>query len=327
MRDKALFWKRLLHSQEVGVFAALVLLVIFFWLQKPVFMSLNNWINIIRQVSLIGMLSIGMTFVITTGEIDLSVGSVFTLGSMVCGVLITKVSPWPIHLAVLAGLVVGVLVGLFNGFMSSYGRIPSIIVTLGSLNMARGVALMLTNGMIIVVTEHSVRDPELPRFQFLGMGRILDFFPVMAVIFVAVVIVGGFLYHRTLIGFMVKAVGGNEHASRASGINCNRVKMFSFVLLGFLSALAGIINLAFLGTVQGTMGQGLELDVIAATIIGGTSVKGGEGSIVGTVIGVFIMGVLRNGLVLIGTTPYVQMVLIGAVVVAAVTLDVWVKRR
>lgn len=317
---------RLMYSQEMGVFAALLLLVILFSFLKPAFLSVPNWMNIIRQVSLIGMLSIGMTFVITCGDIDLSVGSVFSFGSMVCGFLIT-LHGMPIFWAFAIGLIVGGVVGLFNGALVSYGRVPSIIVTLGSLNIARGLGLMLTNGMPVTVTEHSVSDPNLATFQFLGIGKLFNFFPFMAVVFIGVSLIGYFLYHRTLIGFMVKAVGGNEGAAKASGINCQRVRLFCFILLGVLAALAGILNLAFLGTVQGTMGQGLEMDVIAATIIGGTSVKGGEGSIIGTVIGVFIMGVLRNGLVLIGTTPYVQMVLIGVVVAGAVSLDVWTKRR
>lgn len=310
--------------REIGIFIGLIVLFVIFTFASPVFLTVENLLNVVRQVSILGILSVGMTMVIISGEFDLSVGSTYGLAAMLAGLLMTSYG-LPIWLSVIVALLAGAAIGSLNGVFSTYVRVPSLIVTLGMLNAVRGTALLLTGGLPITLSYRSVADPRLDSFTFLGRGEIFRI-PAMTIWFVLVAIFGFLFYHKTLIGFRMKAVGGNPDASRVSGINNNSVKIISFVILGILSAFGGIVSMAFLNNVQGTMGQDLVLDVIAATIIGGTSLKGGEGTIGGTIIGVLIMGVLRNGLVLLGISPYLQMVFIGLVIIGAVAIDMGTRK-
>lgn len=315
------------QKKETGVFIALIALILFFSLTSDVFMSAKNWLNILRQISLLGIMSVGMTMVIVSGEFDLSVGSTFGMSAMMIGTFATILG-FPIWISIILGLASGLAVGLANGVLVTYGKIPSFIVTLGMLNIARGIALVITNGLVVVLNEKTVADAaSLQDFFYFGGGGKLGEFPIMIFYFIATIIAGYFLLHKTIIGFRMKAVGGNANAAKAVGINVNAVKIIAFSILGVLAGLAGMVNLAFLTNVQGTTGQGMELNVIAATVIGGTSIAGGEGSIVGTVVGVLIMGVLNNGLILIGVSTFVQTICIGAVIIGAVAIDVWTKRN
>ncbi|MCL1894953.1 MAG: ABC transporter permease [Clostridiales bacterium] len=318
--------KGMIFKNEIGVIIALAALIIFFWLTSDVFMTSRNWLNILRQVSLLGIMSVGMTKVIVSGEFDLSVGSVFGLSAMLTGTFMQ--TGLPIWLSIAAGLAVGLAVGFANGFLVTYTQIPSFIVTLGMLNVARGIALVVTGGLVVVLDETTVSAfGDLERFFHYGGGGKVGTVPIMIFYFAIVAVLGYFVLHKTMIGFRMKAVGGNANAARVVGINVNTVKITAFCILGLLSALAGIVNLAFITNAQGTTGQGMELNVIAATVIGGTSIAGGKGSILGTVIGVLIMGVLNNGLVLIGVSTFVQTICVGGVIIGAVAIDVWAKKN
>jgi len=312
------------NLREQGIVLALVFLFAGFSLATPHFLRITNLLNVLRQISLLGIISVGMTMVIISGEIDLSVGAVYGIAAVTCGLLMR--AGHPIWVAIIAAVMVGMLIGLSNGVLVNYGKISSLIVTLGMLNVVRGSYLLITQGLPVFLSSQTVCDPRLPLFFFLGQGRVFDLIPMLTIFFVAIVILGYFLCHRSLFGFYLRAVGGNARAARASGINVERTKTLAFMFVSTLAALAGILNLSFLSSVQGIVGAGLELDVIAATVIGGTSLAGGEGTVLGTVIGVLIIGILRNGLVLLGVSPFWQITLIGGIIIGAAAVDVATRK-
>ncbi len=318
--------RRLLAAREAGVFIALVLMCVFLSLTTEAFLSSRNLLNIGRQVSVLGIMAVGMTFVLITSEVDLSIGSIYALASMATGILI--VDQWQLLPAILVGLFIGGVVGFLNGVLSTFGKLPSFITTLGMLSVVRGVALLVTNGEPVTVNANSGSLPDvLAQFEFLGQGTFLGL-PMQLVFFIGVAILGWALLSLTTYGFRVYAVGGGVKAARVSGIKVFAVKIWAFVIMGVLSALAGIVGLAFLPSAQaGRTGAGLELDVIAATIIGGASLAGGEGTMLGTVLGVLIIGVLRNGLILLGISPFWQTTIIGLVIIIAVGIDKWTSSR
>ena len=308
--------------RELGIFLALVLLFIFFSFATPYFFNVGNLLNIIRQVSLIGILAMGMTMVIVTGEIDLSVGAIYGAAAIVGGFAMTQ--GLPVWLAVVAALLTGLVFGLLNGVLATYGKIPALIVTLGMMNVARGFALVLSGARVIALSKRTVDGSGLDWFLFLGQGKILGI-PVLSIVFLLTVAVAFLVYGRTLLGFRMRAVGGSAQAALAAGIDAKVIKIAAFAITAFFCAVGGLLNLSFLANVQGTTGTGLELDVIAAVIIGGTSLKGGEGTILGTLIGVLIMGTLKNGIILMGVSPFWQMLIVGVVIIAAVAIDMWTK--
>ncbi len=309
--------------RELGVFIALVLLIVFFSITSPHFLKINNLINIVRQISLLGIIAMGMTMIIVCGEIDLSIGAIYGAAAITCGMVLTNGGP--VWVALVSALLVGIFFGSLNGVLTTYGKIPALIVTLGMMNIARGAALVLSNARVISLSKRTVTAPGLERLLFLGQGRIFGI-PVVSLIFILIVIISHLVYTKTILGFRMRAVGGNDAAAKAAGINQNLIKIVAFAITGALGALAGVLNLAFLANVQGTTGNGLELDVIAAVIIGGTSLSGGEGTIIGTLIGVLIMGVLKNGIVLLGVSPFFQMLIIGIVIISAVAIDMWSRK-
>ncbi len=317
----------LLATREIGVLIALLLMCVFLSLATPAFLSVRNLLNIGRQVSLLGIMAVGMLFVLISREIDLSVGSTYALAAIVTGMLI--VQQWPLSLALLIGLAIGVFIGMVNGILSTYGQLPSFITTLGMMSVIRGSALLITDGKPVTVNEAFGADPEALRvFYFLAQGRLFDLIPMQLVFFIVVVVLGWILLARTVYGFRVYAVGGSDRAARVSGIKVYNTKIAALVIMGFLAALAGILSLSFLPSAQaGRTGVGLELDVIAAPIVGGASLGGGEGTIQGVILGVLIIGVLRNGLVLMGISPFWQEVAIGAVIILAVGVDKWTRAR
>jgi ribose/xylose/arabinose/galactoside ABC-type transport system permease subunit len=314
-------WKS--SMRELGVLIALILLIIFFSITSPYFLKLNNFINIIRQISLLGIMAMGMTMIIVVGEIDLSIGAIYGAAAIVCGMVLSHGGP--IWLGMLCALLVGVFFGILNGVLTTYGKIPALIVTLGMMNIARGAALVLSNARVISLSKRTVDAAGLDVFLFLGQGKVFGV-PVVSIIFILTVIFANLLYTKTILGFRMKAVGGNNAAAKAAGINQNLIKIIAFAITGVLCAIAGLLNLSFLANVQGTTGNGLELDVIAAVIIGGTSLSGGEGTIIGTLIGVLIMGVLKNGIILLGVSPFFQMLIIGIVIISAVAIDMWSRK-
>ena len=319
--------RSILAIREAGVVIALMLMCVFLSFATPNFLSVRNLLNVGRQVSLLGIMAIGMTLVLITCQVDLSVGSIYALSGIITGLLI--LDRQNLTVAVLAGLAIGSFIGWLNGWLSTHGRLPSVITTLGMMSVVRGAALLITEGRPVTVNEAFGADPKVIEvFYFLGQGRLFDLIP-MQIIFLAVIsILAWILLSKTVFGFRIYAVGGSDRAARVSGIRVFNTKIWAFIIMGFLSALAGIISLSFLPSAQGgRTGIGLELDVIAAAIVGGASLSGGEGTVLGAILGVLVIGILRNGLVLMGISPFWQETAIGAVIIIAVGIDMWTRAR
>jgi ribose/xylose/arabinose/galactoside ABC-type transport system permease subunit len=309
-------------ARESGVLSALMVLVLIGLVVAPGFSSPQNLLNVGQQVSQIGIMAVGMTFVIITGQIDLSVGSIYALSAVATGLLITGgTSVW---LACLAGIAVGFGAGLINGLTTVYLGVPSFIVTLGTLSAFRGLTLLLTDGAPVSLDGS---DPGVQAFSLLGQGLLFGILPMEFVFLLLAFLLGYLLLAHTTYGYYVYAVGGSSEAARLCGINVPRVQVASFVILGTLSACAGILGLSFLSYVQGVTGQGLELAVISAVIIGGTALFGGSGTMLGTFIGVVLIGVLQNILVLSGLSSFWQILVVGVVVILAVALDSYLRQR
>lgn len=301
-------------SQTLGPLASLIILSLLLWSQQDVFMSPNNWLNIARQASFNAILGIGMTFVILTGGIDLSVGSMVAVSSVVGGLLIID-QGWSMWPAVVAMLVAGGLCGLFNGLIITLGRIPAFIVTLGTMQIFRGVALQLTNGQpIFDITRVQ------PNFDIWGT-RNFGGIPSPVIITAIVFVIGYLILRYTRLGLYTYAIGGNEQATRFSGVNINRYKLAVYTLMGLSAGIAGVMLTSRLNSAQPNVAVGAELDAIAAVVIGGTSLFGGEGTITGTIIGALLMAVIRNGLTLMHVTAFYQQIVIGAVIILAVLID------
>ena len=318
---------RLLRAREAGVFIALLVLCLVLSFATDGFLTSLNLLNVGRQISLLGIMAVGMTFVLIAGEVDLSVGSTYAFAGLATGMLI--IAGYGLMPALALGLLTGAAIGLINGVLSTYGRLPSLIATLGMLSMVRGAALIVTDGQPVTVNLRNGAQPDvLAAFTGMGQGYLFGTIPMQLVFFVAIAAIAWFILSCTNFGFRVFAVGGSAKAARVSGISVNAVKIWAFVLMGVLAAMAGILGLAFLPSSKaGRTGLGLELDVIAATIVGGASLSGGEGTILGTILGVLIIGVMRNGLVLMGVSPFVQELMIGLVIIIAVGIDKWTTRK
>ncbi|MEO1226883.1 MAG: ABC transporter permease [Pseudomonadota bacterium] len=321
------YLRRMMLARETGIFLALLLMCFLLSLTTDAFLTSQNLLNVGRQVSLLGIMAVGMTFVLISGEVDLSVGSTYALSGLTTGMLI--VEQWALVPAITGGLAVGLAIGLVNGVLSTYGRIPSLIATLGMLSVVRGLALVITDGQPVTVNERQgALEGVLARFEFIGQGYLFGTIPMQLVFFIVVALIAWLVLSNTNFGFRIFAVGGNAKAARVSGMPVNAVKICAFIVMGLLAALAGILSMAFLPSGQaGRTGLGLELDVIAATIVGGASLSGGEGTILGTIFGVLIIGVLRNGLVLLGISPFFQELMIGLVIIVAVAIDKWTAGR
>jgi ribose transport system permease protein len=293
-----------------GALIGLLVLCIAFGLLSPVFFTSYNFMNIARQCSINLILAVGMTFVILTGGIDLSVGGFMALvGTIVAGLLASGVS---VELAILIGLVIGIALGLFNGVCVANAKIPPFVTTMATLSIARALALLYTNGYPITGMPAN--------FTFLGSGKIFSI-PVPVIIAVIILAIGIFLLKKTVLGRYIYAVGGNEDATRLSGINVKMWKVVTYSLHGLFTAIAGIVLTARMNSGQPTMASGIELDIIAAVVIGGTSLAGGEGGLVGTIIGALLITVLNNGLTILNVNPYLQGLIIGLVILLAVFMD------
>lgn len=316
------FWQAALQAREFSTLTALVVLVVLGSFAAPNFFAGDNFLTVGQQVAQVGIIAIGVSFVIITGEIDLSVGSIYALGAITAGLLLSDGVSWP--LAVISSLLVGVVAGLINGLLTVYAHIPSFIVTLGTLSVFRGVTLLVSDGTPISLPTG---DANLDQFALLGQGRLFSVVPMQLVLFVVVALVAATILSRTRFGFNVYAVGGSPEAARLSGIRAGRVRVIAFATSGFLAAFSGVIGLSFLSYVQGVTGQGLELLVIAGVIIGGAALTGGSGTIAGTVIGVMFIGVLQNILNLTAISSFWQTVATGVVIIIAVSLDTAIRRR
>jgi ribose transport system permease protein len=293
-----------------GALVGLLILCVIFTLLTEHFMSVYNFINIARQCSINLILATGMTFIVLTGGIDLSVGGVMALvGTLIAGFMRDGMA---VGMAVTIGLLIGTSTGLLSGFLVTYGKIPAFITTMAMLTISRSLALMYSGGYPIT---------GIPKiYSFIGTGSIGPF-PVPVLIAVLVVLFGLFVLKKSIFGRYIYAIGGNESAAVFSGINVNMWKIITYVVHGILTAIAGIVLTARMNSGQPGAASGIELDIIAAVVIGGTSLTGGEGGIFGTLMGALVITVLNNGLVLLNVNPYLQGLIVGCVILVAVFLD------
>lgn len=296
------------HGSLLGLIALAAVLSIF----SRGFLDLSNLLNILNQVSINGLVAIGMTFVIITGGIDLSVGSILALTGALLAAMLKAGIPGPV--AILAALAAGGLLGAFNGFMISRFRLQPFIVTMATMTIFRGATLVFTNGRPITGLSQD------PLYVALGQGRLFSI-PYNGLLFILALCVTAYILSRTVFGKGVYAIGGNAEAARLSGISVPLVQIWSYVLSGIFAALAGAILVSRLDSAQPVAGQGYELDAIAAVVLGGTSLAGGRGMMVGTLIGALIIGVLNNGLNLMEVSAFYQQIVKGAVILLAVLMD------
>lgn len=291
------------------LYLGFVVLLVLFSLSSPYFLSANNFLNIGRQTALVSIIAVGMTFVIVAGQIDLSVGSTLALSGMMAALAMQGVSDnWVV--GAVAGLATGALVGAVNGLVTTQLKIPSFLVTLGSLSAVRGIALMLTDTKPVIIDNETY-------FDIFGEGRLFGI--PSPIVWTTLAILGGILLlHFNVYGRRIYATGGNPTAARYSGINTKRTTTIAFVITGMLAGLAALVLTARSHAARPDAVEGLELDVIAAVILGGSSLFGGRGQILGTLLGSLIIGTLNNGLVLLGVGSSLQLVIKGAIIVAAV---------
>jgi ribose/xylose/arabinose/galactoside ABC-type transport system permease subunit len=307
-RGRYLQWQRI---AEYVIVVAIILESIVFAIIAPQFFSIPNLINVALSIAITGILAVGMTAVILTGGIDLSVGSVAALAGVVAAILAVNGGAWVI-LGALAALGIGLAVGLFNGLMIARFRVPPFVTTLAMLTICRGLAFIVTGGRSI---------GNLPAsFGFLGRERLLGV-PVPVLLMFVVFACGWFVLRRMTLGRYIYAVGGNREAAYLAGVNTKGVTLLVYVLNGLLVGLAGLVLASRLGAGVPNAGLQYELDVIAAVVVGGTSLMGGRGSVIGTFWGAVFIGILNNGLNLAGIDPYMQKIALGLVILLAVLAD------
>ncbi|RWM12384.1 MAG: ABC transporter permease [Mesorhizobium sp.] len=317
----------LLTLMKLRTFIALIAVLVFFSIAAPNFLSAANLILTAKHVALNAFLAMGMTFVIITGGIDLSVGSIVGLCGMVAGYLVLNGIDLQIGYTVYFNVVeialitlgVGILIGAVNGLLITRLNVAPFIATLGTLYVARGFALLSSDGRTF---PNLVGKPELGTtgFGYLGAGRLLGL-PVSIWILVVVALGAAYLARYTPLGRHIFAVGGNERAARISGVRVNMVKMFVYMFSGFCAAIVGLIISSELMASHPATGESFELNAIAAAVLGGTSMSGGRGTIGGTIVGAFVIGILSDGLVMMGVSSFWQMVIKGLVIIVAVVVD------
>ncbi len=304
--------------QKVLAFGALIILMVVFSTLSEYFLSFSNLVDILLAAAVTGVLAIGATFVITTGGIDLSVGTVMTLSAVMAAQTMT-VWDLPVAFGVLAALATGAICGLVNGILVAKMGLPPFIATLGTFYVARGLALVISNSAPIYLTDE-------PTFLGITMGQLVPGVPNAVIIFFAVAALAALILGRTVLGRYTVSLGSNEEATRLSGVRTDRWKIAVYTLAGVFTGLAGVLLAGRIGSAQPSLGAGYELDAIAAAVIGGTSLRGGEGTMLGTVIGACIMSTLNNGLRLLSVPQEWQLVITGCILALAVFLDV-VRRR
>lgn len=311
---------------KYSIFIVLVALIVVMSLLSDKFLTPTNIINVLVAEAGRGMLAIGVSMVIISKGIDLSLGSIVAFSSVVSASLVQEVNAaqklfpdlmldptMAVILSVVLGLSVGAAFGAFNGFLVAFTKIPAFIATLGSMVMAKGFALMYTDAYPVSML--------LPEFKALGQGKLFGVIPYMIIIFAAVVVIAWILLNKTRFGKSIYAIGGNENAARYSGIKVEKNLVLVYMWSSVLAALAGVLITARTGSGIATLGDGYELDAIAAATVGGISHSGGIGTIAGTVAGIFILGILSNGFLLMGVSPYLQQVIKGLIIIGAVVFD------
>ncbi len=302
----------LLKRQETGLLGVIIILGFLVYLANENFLTGNNLSNLLQAVVVIGIIAIGQTFVLIAKEIDLSVGSVLALSAVSAGSAYgSGINPW---LSMVIGIGVGALCGLAVGIVVVFGKVSSFIVTLGMLSIARGLTQLITGGL-----PQSMPD----ELRFIGQGRVAGGIPISVLIFITLVIVGQLVLTRSVFGLRTTAVGDNIEAARTGGIPVAWTRIVTFVLIGTLAGIAGIIFSTQVGVAEAQAGMGYELDVIAAAVIGGASLSGGRGTIIGAFLGACLLGLLRNAFILLALSPFLQQLSIGLVIVLAAVFDQW----
>lgn len=308
--------RSLSQNQGISMLVILGVMWVVLGLLSPYFFTVDNIMEITLQTAVIAIIAAGETFVILSGGIDLSVGAVFACSAVVGGLVFESTASLPLALA--ATVCFGALLGLTSGLLITKLYVPPFIATLGMMGVARGLALILSSGIPIYGLEP---------YRFIGQGKLFDVIPIPTVIVLVVFILGYIIANRTRFGRFVYAIGSNSEAARLSGINVVRVTIGVYVMGGFLAGLASIIEAGRLGIVQPAGGNGYELLAIGAVVVGGASLFGGEGSIIATLIGAIIVTTIRNGLNILGVNAFWQYVVNGAVIIAAIAVDQYRRRR
>lgn len=309
------WWEKIKYNyfQEFILLVVLLVLGTIFSLLTDTFLTIPNILNVLLQISIIAILGFGVTIIIISAGIDLSLGSVMALVGMGTAAILTSSTP-SIFLAILGGLLIGGIVGFMNGITVAYIHLPAFIATLAMMSIARGVALVVTNAIPIYNLPES--------FLFLGSGFLWGV-PTPIYIMISLYFILDFILRKTKFGRYTYAIGGNEEATRLSGINIKRYKLLVYVVGGICTGVAGILFTARLGSGQPTAGVGYELDAITAAILGGTNLFGGSGNLIGTLIGAFVMGVINNGQALLNISSYVQNIVRGIIVILAVGISTY----
>lgn len=302
-------------SQKLIIVGTLIMLLIFFTVMKPSFANYNNLMTIALSTCVNGILALGVTFVIVSGGIDLSLGTVMTFSSVMSGVALTQWG-WPLWISIIFGFLVGAACGAVNGFGVTKMKLPPFIATMSMMLITKGLSLVISGIKPVYFTSE-------PGYQKIALGAFLGIegFYNAFIIFIFAIILAYILFSKTLVGRYSISIGSNEEATRISGINVDRWKISIYMLGGFFSAAAGLVMSARLNSAQPQLGPGYELEAIAAAVIGGTSMSGGEGSIIGTVIGAFIISILTNGLRVMAVSTEWQSIVIGLVLALAVFFD------
>lgn len=309
-KDKMRQFTRL-HTTEISTFLALMILCVILTIASENFLTANNILSVFHQVSYVAIMAVGMSFLILSGNIDLAITATLAFSVSVMGELYAN-KGWPAAAAILMGFVVGIGCGALSSVLIAKLRLNAFIVTLAMMNVYRGIASVYTNGF------SAQGMPEL--IQYLGQGRILGI-PSAIFLMLIVYIIAWFIQKKTSYGLGLYAIGGNANAAALSGINVVKVRTIAFLINGFLAALSGMVLAGRMNSTNPSMADGVEMDCIAAAVIGGTSMAGGEGQIWGTLIGALLMGVVRNGLNQLGISAFWQKVALGVVVLLAVTID------
>jgi ribose/xylose/arabinose/galactoside ABC-type transport system permease subunit len=307
--------RKLTPNRDLGVIVAAAVIAVFFTIASPVFFTAYNFFNLLRQTTQLGIIAMSMSMLIISGEFDLSVGAIYAVTGVVVGILVKNLD-MNIWVAAIAGFASALILGMINGALISATRINSFIGTLSTMMVFRGIAMVLSQGQPLSFVRSSFF------FDMFGRAELFGGFPVQIFWLVIWGLFSYFLLHRTTFGVKVYASGDNRMAADLSGIKTMRIKRLCFMLTAAAAGLSALISLAFLKTVTPTQGTGIELEAIAAGVIGGTSMSGGVGSILGTFIGTFIMAEVRTGLVLMGTDAYVQDAFVGLVIALAVIINV-----
>lgn len=312
----------ILKQKEISIAVILILISTILAFVSPVFLTIDNFLDIIEGNVVIGILAIGMTLIIITSDIDVSVAALTTAVAVAIGYLLAFLpDSWvSVLLLFLIAPIIGLIMGIFNGLLVSVIRIPAIVVTLGTLNIIAGLVLYMTNGRYINSTNFPQAFMDFASLDILGI-------PIIVYLLIIVAVGTWFILKHTLIGRSILAIGGNTQSSIRVGINYKKVKLFVFAYMGFLAGLAAIAQTAYTKSVDPNGMVGLELTVIAAVVLGGANIQGGRGSIHGTLLGVLLLAVMQNGMILARIDTYWQNVVTGAIIVIAVSYDHWSYKR